>query len=514
MFFSLLQRWGCRYNRGMVQEKIVRLAVLSMIVAAGICAGAPKKKVGFKPSADLGNVLYIGDSITHGYATPSYRWALHKILVDNGVKYEEVGVETGNRGEYLPPQATYMGREFKNLHAAMSSQRAYETSGRKHTSNRLDGTDIFDWLQLPQADKEGRRVEGKPDMCFILLGTNDTLSDYGKPDGVAKHIAEVTQALTNKTKGDIAVIIDAIRKSNPKAKIVLLSIPAWGETTMNNTAADYKSVLQGLNKRYAELAKAKKVFYVDVNEGLQDPTCTETPGRGVADFFNANDKLHPTKQGDLIIAGLIARTLGYAGRTAGLPRKAVAKFDSSASMLIARAKSKDGIILDGEKLTMKPGSKLEIAWEEENEAKKGFAAQILLAAGNGAAGGWQSTPLLTLAVGNGEHTGKLCIKEGSICWSNGAVLYPPDMSVNKKPLRVTWVAGDEGQGIDAGFYVWLGDVCIGEGLPDAEEKVNGLSLENPSRETIEIQSLTLDGTSSAPAPTGFVAEEQIADFVK
>ena len=41
-------------------------------------------------------MLYIGDSITHGYEAPSYRWALHKIFVDNGIKYDEIGVEVGN----------------------------------------------------------------------------------------------------------------------------------------------------------------------------------------------------------------------------------------------------------------------------------------------------------------------------------------------------------------------------------------------------------------------------------
>ena len=49
-----------------------------------------------KLSPELGHVLYIGDSITHGYEAPSYRWALHKIFVDNGIKYDEIGIEVGN----------------------------------------------------------------------------------------------------------------------------------------------------------------------------------------------------------------------------------------------------------------------------------------------------------------------------------------------------------------------------------------------------------------------------------
>ena len=37
--------------------------------------------------ANLGNVMFVGDSITHGYGAPSYRWPLHKIFVDNGVQF-------------------------------------------------------------------------------------------------------------------------------------------------------------------------------------------------------------------------------------------------------------------------------------------------------------------------------------------------------------------------------------------------------------------------------------------
>ena len=44
----------------------------------------------------LGDVMYVGDSITHGVNSASYRWAMHKILVDNGISYDEVGVKSGN----------------------------------------------------------------------------------------------------------------------------------------------------------------------------------------------------------------------------------------------------------------------------------------------------------------------------------------------------------------------------------------------------------------------------------
>lgn len=44
----------------------------------------------------LGNVMYVGDSITHGVNSGSYRWALHKIFADNGISYSTAGINTGN----------------------------------------------------------------------------------------------------------------------------------------------------------------------------------------------------------------------------------------------------------------------------------------------------------------------------------------------------------------------------------------------------------------------------------
>ncbi len=501
----------------MIRGKVIRLAALGMIAGACVCAGASKKShSSAKPSPKLGHVLYIGDSITHGYGAPSYRWALHKIFVDNGIEYDEIGVEVGNNkaagnAAFLIEQGTtYLGVPFRNLHAAMSSQRAYETSGRNHEkSQRLGGTDIFDWLKLPQADKTDRQLDEMPDTCFILLGTNDTLSDYGGKGGIAKNISEVSKALTSGKNGDIPVIMDALKKANPKVKVVLLSIPAWGATRSNNTAADYKSVLQTLNKQYASLAKKKKAVYVDLNEGLVDKTCEETPGRAVASFVNRGDQLHPTLQGDLIMAGLVARTMGYAGRSAGLPRKASAKFDQSASMLFEGARSKEGVTLDGEKLVMGGGGKLEVTWPTGSDVSKGFSAQAKVALGNGSKGGWQNTESLVLTVGNGEHTARLVFKEGAICWGKDTVLYPIDMSTNKEAVRVTWVKGNPDEHLNPGFYVWLGDMCIGEGLPDVAPALNGMVIENVSSEEITVESAALDGASSAPAPVGLVKEEKI-----
>ncbi len=65
-------------------------------------------------TAELGNVMFVGDSITHGVNCASYRWAFHKILVDNGIGYESIGVMTGNNSGGVMPGTQYGGKAFNN----------------------------------------------------------------------------------------------------------------------------------------------------------------------------------------------------------------------------------------------------------------------------------------------------------------------------------------------------------------------------------------------------------------
>ncbi len=49
-------------------------------------------------AGDLGNVAFIGDSITHGIGSGSYRFDFWKILTDNGTDHRFVGVNSGSLG--------------------------------------------------------------------------------------------------------------------------------------------------------------------------------------------------------------------------------------------------------------------------------------------------------------------------------------------------------------------------------------------------------------------------------
>ena len=494
-------------------------AILMMACAtACACFGAEtgKKDAPGKPVPDLGRVMFIGDSITHGVATGSYRWALHKIWVDNGIAFEVVGVETGNYGHGVDVGAMYIGKEFNNKHAAMSSQRAYETSGRNHTSGRLDRTDILDWLGLDKTYTGPRKIEGKaPDTYFILLGTNDTLSDHKGKGGIGNgtNLDEAQKALLDKKKGDLTVIVDAIRRANGKARIVVLSVPTWGNIAPGNNdrAEDYAAIVRNYNKKLAAWAKSKKVILADVNQGLIDVANTEKLGKGVASFFNKGDGLHPTSHGDLLMAGRVAQALGMAGRSGGVMRKASAKFDMSAAGMYEAAADKDGVELKDDALIIAPGKEFKVNWEENSDLSKGFAVNLKAVVGNGAAGGWDTEKGLVLSIGNGEHSGQLTITESYLVWNGSDVIFSADMSKNTQALRVSWLPGSTSSHVPGGFYVWVGDMLVGEALADDSAATKGLSLRNTTDTTIKVEHPAMDGTASAPAPKGYVKKETLAE---
>ena len=70
-------------------RRFIYTSLAAFFWAGGVCAAG-------EASPELGNIMFVGDSITHGFRAPSYRWPLHKTLVDNGVSFSAVGVHVGN----------------------------------------------------------------------------------------------------------------------------------------------------------------------------------------------------------------------------------------------------------------------------------------------------------------------------------------------------------------------------------------------------------------------------------
>lgn len=435
----------------------MRAYILSVL---SLCLGAWASVAEDAPQ-DLGRVMFIGDSITHGVGSASYRWPLHKILVDNGVCFEVIGVTEGNRfaDQGVAPGERYRGIAFNNRHCSITSERAYEVAGRKHPSQRLGGSDLADWLGF-STDYAGayKLPEGcVPDTCFILLGTNDILGDYDGCFERPENMELLKRNLLDTEKGDMTTIVALLRRANPQVRIIVLSIPTWEYHEKNDTAAAYAAVRE-YNSALSAWAQQQGVLYVDVFEPLADAACTEMPGKGVADFFYVEEglHLHPSAQGDLLMAGRIARALGYHGRTLGQPVPATVPNGSMSSMS------------PSEEMTLPlPDGRLDFILSS-------------LSVGNGAAGGWETRNGLYLRFGNDEAAGELTVSESGIFWGNGRCLYSADMSVAPADLRVAWVEEDASQGIMRGFYVWYGGQLIGEALPPCPQAagVKGIYARN------------------------------------
>ncbi len=431
---------------------------LALAVLCGSTLASPRN-VPFPQTADLGNVMFVGDSITHGVGAASYRWPLFKIWVDNAISLKEVGVHARNHSGGVQPNTPYGSATFLNVHSAISSERAYEIAGRINKSGRLENSNIFDWLGLDKDYNGKRRIDPATEMpahFFMMIGTNDTLSDSGQ-EGIRSNIAEKEKNLLGR-RGDLETIIDAMREGNPGANITLTTIPTWAPGRHKNNAPEDYEAIERYNEKLKDWGRANKVAVVEINKGMVDiPGTAKVPFVGLPGMFG-RDKLHPSAQGDLIIAGNVAQQLGYAGRTAGLARKAASELPAQKKPFVLNPNSSYSqvAIHEGEAGTV-----------EFRLAKGGY--------GNGATGGWDNDKPLDVRLDTSGTSGTLRLSEGYISW-NGAVLYSADMSKLREPIRMSYVAGDTDSNIPGGYYVWLGDMLIGEALKGEARDAQGMSL--------------------------------------
>ncbi|MBQ4635559.1 MAG: hypothetical protein IJB64_03910 [Akkermansia sp.] len=490
-----------------------KLLLTALLTA--VCASA--SHADDSASLTLGDVMYVGDSITHGVNSASYRWSLHKIFVDNGVSYTETGYHTGSysdnaNDDFTPSGDSYRGVEFTNSHSANASQRAYNTAGRTDTS-RLNHTSIQNWLGVstvddidPKKTMNGGEYSGSvstPDTFVLLLGTNDLLSDY-KNNLTDDNLATVTNNLlgADNKSGDMGTIVDTMYQSNPNATVYVSSIPCWTlhENNNNNNdrehaaVATYNVSLKSWVSNY-NAAHNKNIVLVDVNRGMLD-VASSTLFYGVSSMFNnpGVDGLHPNAQGDLIIAGNMARAMGIAGRTAGAERKAAEDF--------SHVVTNDGSNL---KLTTDAPT-LSFSWSESDSAltpAAGFTAELMgFTFGNGEYNTLDTTNNFTFTIGNGSNLqGSLSINEAYIQWGS-TILFSENMSTLTENIRMAYITGDSANGINSGFYVWLGDMLIGEALDGTETStaLNGVSISYSGTSYYTLQGVAMDSTE-AYAPT-------------
>ena len=446
----------------------------------------------------LGRVMFMGDSITHGVNDQTWRWQLFKTLVDNGIEAEIVGPRSGYTPGYsklTTPDAgdSYGGTTFPNVHLAQSSGRTHNIISGSNAG--MSGVNYGGHSTRSSADTYNC------DTWCSLMGTNDLLSDRGYSP--AEFCTKMQKMLGGRVSlkgnryswapgsdwGNLGRMAEDVLRDAGDT-LYVMAVPCWGRHGNNNepdrhlAVQQYNDLLKQWVKKYAK-AHNRKLVFADINDGMVDnalplPFCwpdsmSNKPGR---------DGLHPNAQGSLIIAGNLARTMGLAGRTAGLPR---------ATEELRRS----GI----RKTTpLRKGKTLERT-AADFSADEGYTVSLRADFGNGAKSGWDGADkALSLTVSDGTNSGTLRISETCILWGN-TPLYCTDCSGLSEPLHLVWHPGCEADNVQRGYYVWLGDMLIGQGLPaQSADGLRGIRLTTDA--DTELKRLHWQAAPCAPPSTG------------
>ena len=107
--------------------------------------------------------------------------------------------------------------------------------------------------------------------------------------------------------------------------------------------------------------------------------------------------------------------------------------------------------------------------------------------------------MVELTVSDSQGSGTVRLTPTSICWGERKLYCAPSMA-EVPQLRLAWHPGDAAQNKPQGYYLWLGDMLIGQGLPAAEPAGQGIRLEAAGK-------LRLFATISLRHTTGSYAPE-------
>lgn len=467
-----------------------------LVGATALCAAEEKP-------ADWGRVMFVGDSITHGINTPSYRWDFHKILADNGILYEEAGYTTGNyqrgrgNGVNLAPPA-YRGVPFSNRHSAHEGGQIWQLFEPENTEYRQEASGIH-YVTQSGVKYPGQTITAlvkahRAATYCVLLGTNDIIQNFHKGGslGQGDNLPQAMRGILGATaqgksfrfngKGTLDTLADAMLAEKTTERVVVMGLIPPGRSKF--TPADHAAVAE-FNRALAAWAQQKGgVLYAPLGEGTVDVAAAPADPYGAVEGKNQRvDWIHPGPQTNLIMAGNLAAALGCQGRTLGLPRK-------------------NSFSPHGTKLRKITGGG---SWDAPITPAADGSATLLaegLQVGNGYGdGAWNTRDALSLTLDTGEHRGTLCISEAYITWGKDLILFSRDMSENTDTLRVVYTAGDAAQGVDAGFYVWLGTRLIGEACPAAPGSGKpGVSVSYSGKEGCRSGVLWAAPGSFAPAP--------------
>ena len=463
----------------------------------------------------VGRVTFLGDSITHGVNDQSYRWQFFKILTDNGIENEIVGPRSGyynSPGHTEDAGNSYGGAEFANVHLAQASGRTHNIISGS-TSATVDGKNYSSGVNYGGHSTESTAAAYDSNTWICMMGTNDLLSDT--PNSGPSHDQYVAQMqkmlggtvsydsatdtynwVAGDSWGSMATIVSDV--CNEGDTFYMLSITPWGNHANHNRDMDHYSA-QEFNRNLEAWTKAysaktgTNVVYVDVTRGMVDPTSANRFMGHDAFFNNSGDRLHPNDQGSIIMAGNLAQAMGISGRTAGVQRMGTTGW-SSATV------GTNGTVASGEAYMY-----AENAFTMEDGYTVDFSANF----GDGNTNGWlAASNALSITLGDGTNSGTLNLSEGYIMWGSD-VLFCWDNSklAEEGNIRIAWHNGNATDNVLSGYYVWLGDMLIGQGLDATEgQGLNGIII-SASGANGTVNNLTWTDTAYAPTTEGMVSTE-------
>lgn len=247
--------------------KRLRFFLLPIALLAAGCSR------GEAATINLGNTVFLGDSITQGDASgnhQSYRYELWKKFVDADISHQFVGSHTHNYNSANTASTvsssnypSYQGETFSNRnegHWGWST--GYVLGTVSHTRPAGTGSGTLDnWLTGYNADT-----------VFILLGVNDLRYQDQSP----------AQVIAN-----MGTIIDKFQADNPSVRIFLGSVLPTTATWISDQGR-----IDALNAGYQNLAASEThVTFVDLRSGFN-------PAIGVDTY----DGIHPNAAGEQKIA--------------------------------------------------------------------------------------------------------------------------------------------------------------------------------------------------------------------
>ncbi len=530
----------------------------SLAIAAGTVSliFAPQSQAE-DDATSLGNVMFVGDSITHGTDSSSYRWALHKILADNGIGYNAVGAWEGCKSTDYNT-TSYGGVSYDNEHSANYGARVYDMAGSSSAAGTT-GTSYKSTTVSSVLSSTSETI----DNFFLLAGTNDFLSDGTAGDAGFSNNMDYAYEVVCNTQDGVETIINAMLTDSPDANVTLLYIPAFtDEYPSINDDESYQAVAlyNHLMSSWLEDIQATdsswaNVSYVNTNTGLSDvtrayeATYTTSDGEVITytvdtmmhdDFtYESGDAVHLSDQASLIVASNLAKAMGYAGRTAGQSRLGAESFAVNVTSAVSNDTltsagfAPSGVTNTDTGVSLTNGSSISYAWSSDATLLNGYTLDLSFDLGNGATDGWDTDSMLSISLSGAGVQGTLVISEGYIMWEGNtvdnagnviqsnddySVLYSYDMSTlsDLGNLRIAYVAADAANNLAGGYYVWIDDMLIGEALSTSDITMDDLGVEITYNGdgSVNIGSIAVDGNAAyAPTTDGITTDDgYVADY--